>query len=182
MKNKRNIALFVSFVTGFNVLSGNVSLLPAFADDDGPALVSFSCPSTAWGFSQKFVDRCYREGNKKLKEGYKKLELQKRRKQQKKINEANAQARESINRNIDTAATQQEDPYTKNANAAARQRYLMDNQTGSVPFMRTGTTSESQKELDRLDNQIRAERGMAEARRKERDAHRKLLESSILKK
>jgi hypothetical protein len=77
------------------------------------------------------------------------------------------------------AATQ--DPYTNRANAAARQRYLMDNQTGSIPIMRTGTTSESQKRLDFMDNQIRAERGMAEARRKERNAAACLYRSSECK-
>lgn len=70
---------------------------------------------------------------------------------------------------------------TQDGNVRARQRYLMDNQTGNIPIMRTGTTSESQKTLDRMDNQIRAERGMAEARRKERNAAACLYRSSDCK-
>ena len=157
MNKKINIALFISFFTGFNVLSGNVSLLPAFADDaDESELVSFSCPSTALGFSRKYVDQCYRKG-------FKKMELQARRKRERerqKRERENAQSRNSTS----------QDPYRKNADAAAMQRYLMNNQNGSYPFKRTDLTIESEKQIDRINHQMRMERGINESRKRQRNA------------
>ena len=172
MNKKINIALFISFFTGFNVLSGNVSLLPAFADDaDESELVSFSCPSTALGFSRKYVDQCYRKG-------FKKMELQARRKRERerqKRERENAQSRNSTSqdpyrKNAQSRNSTSQDPYRKNADAAAMQRYLMNNQNGSYPFKRTDLTIESEKQIDRINHQMRMERGINESRKRQRNA------------
>jgi hypothetical protein len=93
--------------------------------------------------------------------------LEKTRQDQVVMERERARLQQSIDNN--RSATPQ-DSYDKNANAAARQRYLMDNQTGPVPLMRTDKAIESQRGVDRINNQIRAERGMNAARERERNA------------
>jgi peptidoglycan hydrolase-like protein with peptidoglycan-binding domain len=70
----------------------------------------------------------------------------------------------------DNAAATSQDPYRKNADAAAMQRYLMNNQTGSYPFKRTDQTIESERQIDRTNHQMRVERGMNESRERQRNA------------
>jgi|LakMenEpi03Aug12_release.lakeMendotaPanAssembly.Ray.scaffolds.fasta_scaffold381324_1 hypothetical protein len=50
-----------------------------------------------------------------------------------------------------------------NRNAGAMQRYLMDNQTGNYPYTRSETTVVQEDKQNRLDAQIRAERGRSAA-------------------
>ena len=71
---------------------------------------------------------------------------------------------------------QQDSQYSPNnpnrqyANSAAMQRYLMGNQTGNFPFKRTDQTIETEKNIDRIDQQMRMERGINESRQRMRDA------------
>ena len=164
MNKKIDVTLFISFFTGFSVLLGNISFLPAFADES--ELVSFTCPSTALGFSEEYVEECYRKGNKKM-------ELQQRRKREresrKRERESVQYRRNSVNTNINTSATTR-DPYRKNADSAAMQRYLMNNQKDSYPFKRTDQTIESERQIDRINHQMRVERGINESRRRQLDA------------
>jgi hypothetical protein len=74
-----------------------------------------------------------------------------------------------------TCINPSEDSSTDNAsdanrNAAAMQRYLMNNQTDSYPYKRSKGTQAVERENARLDNQIRAARGQAAARERARRA------------
>jgi hypothetical protein len=55
-------------------------------------------------------------------------------------------------------------------NVGARQRYIINNQTGNYPFRRTPETLGSERQIDRYNAQIRAAQGEAAARQRMREA------------
>jgi hypothetical protein len=63
-----------------------------------------------------------------------------------------------------------EDPYRKNADSAAMQRYLMNNQNGNYPFKRTDQTIDSERQIDRTNHQMRVEQGQNDVRERQRNA------------
>ena len=140
--NKRiDVTLFISFFTGFSVLLGNISFLPAFAGE--PDFFSFTRPSSA-------LEDIEQENDPEIQEQV-------------------LESVDTVDTNVNTAVTSQ-DPYRQNADAAAMQRYLMNNQNDSYPFKRTDQTIESERQIDRINHQMRVERGINEARQIQRDA------------
>ena len=146
--NKRiNVTLFISFFTGFSVLLGNISFLPAFAD----YFYSFTIPSSALeDRPSSALEDIEQENDPEIQEQV-------------------LESVDTVDTNVNTAVTSQ-DPYRQNADAAAMQRYLMNNQNDSYPFKRTDQTIESERQIDRINHQMRVERGINEARQIQRDA------------